>query len=165
MYLKNKFVHFFVFGSLYMNIEILARAAVKSLVGFNGIKPLSLMGYTSLWMFLVGGTCAVIVGKLNDYTKLHPLKTWEKIFIGGTIITLGELLSGIILNIIFDLHIWEYGGKFQFLGQIELKNCLIWYFVMTPLIIWLDDILSAYIYRHGKPYGITELYLKLILLK
>lgn len=49
-----------------MDIEVLARAIGNQMVGYKAIKPLSLMGFTSLWMFLVGGVCGVIIGCLND---------------------------------------------------------------------------------------------------
>ncbi|MDP4145120.1 MAG: hypothetical protein Q8936_11680 [Bacillota bacterium] len=148
-----------------MDIEVVARALEKDMVGFKGISEWSLMGYTSLWMFLVGGLCGVVIGSFNDDSSFYESKVWQQILIGGTVITLAELTSGIILNKIFLLNIWEYTGKYQFMGQIELKNCLIWYFIMTPLVIWLDDMLTYYLYREGEPYNIFKIYYKLIKLE
>lgn len=165
-YKKNKIIHFLVFGAIYMDIEVFARAIGNQLVGYEGIKPLSLMGFTSLWMFLVGGLCGVLIGHLNDHTRFYDKKIWQQILIGGTVITLAELFSGIVLNLMLHLNIWDYSNDpFNFMGQIELKNCILWYLVITPLIIWLDDMLTYYLYREGKPYNLLQIYKKLITLK
>ncbi|GKX66207.1 putative ABC transporter permease [Inconstantimicrobium mannanitabidum] len=165
-YSKNKIIHFFVFGSIYMNVEIIARIVGKQLVGYKGIKPLSLMGYTSLWMFAVGGICGVLIGSLNDHPRFYDKKIWQQILIGGTTITLAELFSGILLNLILGLNIWDYSkDSFNFMGQIELKNCLLWYLMITPIIIWFDDMLTYYLYKEGESYNLLEVYKKLIKLK
>lgn len=165
-YGKNKIIHFLVFGSLYMNVEIIMRAAGGELVGYKGMKFLSLMGYTSLWMFLVGGMCGVLIGNLNDHQRFYDKKVWQQLLIGGTVITLSELFSGIILNLILHLNIWDYSkDAFNFMGQIELKNCVLWYLIVTPLVIWFDDVLTYYLYREGRPYNLLEVYKKLINLK
>lgn len=165
MKLKNKIIHFLVFGSLYMNIEILARAVGRELVGYQGIKPLSLMGFTSLWMFLVGGLCGVIIGSLNDQSGYCNLKMWQQVLIGGTVITLAELFSGIFFNIYLGLHLWDYSGdKFNFIGQIEFKNC-IWWYVLPTIIIWLDDALSCYFYEEEKPTSLWSYFVKLFKLQ
>lgn len=165
-YAKNKIIHFLVFGGIYMDIEVLARAIGDQLVGYEGIKPLSLIGYTSLWMFLVGGICGVLIGNLNDHPRFYDKKVWQQLLIGGTLITLAELFSGIILNLILGLNIWDYSkDAFNFMGQIELKNCILWYFLVTPLVIWFDDMLTYYLYREGKTYNLLEIYKKMITLK
>jgi uncharacterized membrane protein len=148
-----------------MDVEVITRAIDQSMVGCNGIKPLSLMGFTSLWMFLVGGSCGVIIGYLNDYPEFYNEKILKQVLAGGTIITLMELFSGIVLNIILKLNIWNYTGKYQFMGQIELKNCILWYLVVTPLIIWFDDMLTYYIYKEGEPYSLLKIYYELITLR
>lgn len=165
MYVKNKVIHFLVFGSIYMNVEIAARAFGGELVGYEGIKFLSFMGYTSLWMFLIGGFCGIIIGSLNDHPKYYNLKMWQQVLIGGTFITLIELFSGIFFNIFLGLNLWDYSGdEFNFLGQIELKNC-IWWYLLPIVIIWLDDVLSYYFYREEKPENLLSYFIKLITLK
>lgn len=148
-----------------MDVEVITRAMAHAMVGYDGIKPLSLMGFTSLWMFLVGGLCGVIIGNINDHPEFYNKKIWEQVLIGGTTITILELLSGMILNIILELNIWNYEGRYQFMGQIEFKNCILWYLVVTPLIIWFDDMLTYYLYKEGEPYSLLKVYYKLITLK
>ncbi|KHD38705.1 membrane protein [Clostridium acetobutylicum] len=164
-YLKNKIIHFLVFGGIYMDVEVLARAHGQQLVGYEGIKPLSLMGFTSLWMFLVGGLCGVIIGGLNDRPGYYNLKMWKQVLIGGTTITLVELFSGIFFNLYLGLHLWDYSkDRFNFMGQIELKNC-IWWYVLPILIIWLDDVLSCYFYGDDRPPSLIMYLVKLVTLR
>lgn len=164
-YLKNKLIHFLVFGSIYLNIEIITRAINKSLVGFNGICTLSLCGWTSLWMFPIGGFCAVLIGTLNDYPPYYNLKMWQQTIMGGSLIIAVELLSGIFFNIILGLNIWDYSyDKFNFMGQINLKNSISWY-VLSVVIVWLDDELSYYIYRDEKPSSLLNYFKKAVTLQ
>lgn len=163
-YLKNKVMHFFVFGSIYMNIEVFVRAFREDMVGYSGIRPMSLMGFTSIWMFFIGGTCCVIIGTLNDFEAFSSKKVWQQTVIGGSLITLIELFSGLLFNKSFGLNLWYYSGKYQFLNQIELKNCILWY-LLTPEVIWFDDLLTYYFYGQGKVYSLLSLYKRLFKLQ
>ena len=57
---------------------------------------------------------------------------WEMPMILQTIIcavaiTITELISGLILNVWFGLHVWDYSGlPFNFMGQICLQFSLLW---------------------------------------
>lgn len=158
-------IHFFVFGSTYLNIEIVARAYVDSLVGFNGISKWSLCGWTSLWMFLIGGLCGVLIGILNDKPKYYNLRMWQQMLIGGSLITIVELTSGIYLNLYLHLNIWDYSyAKYNLWGQICIRDSILWCLLTIP-IIWLDDALSHYFYGEEKPKSIIGYFVKLIYLK
>lgn len=164
-YWENKIFHFIAFGSIYLNIEVFSRALNGSLVGFNGISKWSLCGWTSLWMFLVGGVCGVIIGSLNDHPKYYNLKMWQQVLIGGTLITTVELLTGIFFNLHLYLNLWDYSQcSFNFLGQICLKNCILWY-LLSVVIIWLDDALSCYFYEEEKPSSLLSYFIKLVTLR
>ena len=40
-----------------------------------------------------------------------------------------ELISGIIINRILLLNVWDYSGlRFNFLGQISLNSSIAWFF-------------------------------------
>jgi uncharacterized membrane protein len=161
-YWENKIIHFLVFGSVYLNIEIFDRAFNNSLVGFEGISKWSLCGWTSLWMFLVGGICGIVIGSLNDKPKYYNLKMWQQMIIGGSLITAVELLTGIFFNLYLGLHLWDYSqDKFNFLGQICLQNC-IWWYLLPIIIIWLDDVLSCYFYGEEKPESLLSYFIKLV---
>ncbi|NMM63732.1 hypothetical protein HBE96_13830 [Clostridium sp. P21] len=164
-YLKNKIIHFIFFGSVYLNVEIITRAFSGSLVGFNGMGKWSLCGWTSLWMFIVGGFCAATIGSLNDKPRYYSLKMWQQVIIGGSLITAVELLAGLFFNVYLHLNLWDYSGeKFNFLGQICLHNCIAWY-LLSVIIIWLDDALSYYYYNDEKPGSLFSYFVKLFKLQ
>lgn len=164
-YWKNKLIHFIFFGSIYLNIEIVTRAFGGSLVGYSGISKWSLCGWTSLWMFLVGGFCAAIVGSLNDKPRYYNLKMWQQVIIGGSLITAVELLAGVFFNLYLHLNLWNYSSiKFNFLGQLCLHNCIAWY-LLSVVIIWLDDALSHYYYDDKKPDTLFSYFVKLFKLQ
>lgn len=161
-YWKNKIVHFLVFGSLYLNLEVFSKSYSGDLIGFNGISKLSLCGWTSLWMFLLGGLCGIIIGGLNDSHRYNKLNMCQQILIGGTLITLVELFTGIFLNLYLHLSLWDYSySDYNFLGQICLENCILWY-LLSVVIIWFDDALSFYIYEEEKPTSLLSYFIKLL---
>jgi uncharacterized membrane protein len=164
-YLKNKIIHFLVFGSLYLNVEIFSRAFGGSLIGFNGISKWSLCGWTSLWMFPIGGLCSVIIGSLNDRPGYYNLKIWQQVVMGGSIITAIELLSGIFFNLYLHLNLWDYSQlKCNFIGQVCLKNLIYWY-LLTVIIIWFDDVLSYYFYQDERPLSLWSYFVRLVKLQ
>ena len=164
-YLWNKVIHFFIFGSLYLNIEIIVRAYNKSLVGWNGIIKYSFAGWTSLWMFPIAGFLACIIGNLNNNKKIINLKLYQQVIISGIIVTICEFILGIILNIICKFNIWNYSNdKFNILGQICLQNTIYW-FLLSIFVIWLDDVITYHIYDINKPDSLFIYIKKLITLK
>jgi hypothetical protein len=157
-YIKNKIIHFFVFGSIYMNIEVLMRAIHGSLVGINGIKYSSLMGYTSLYMFILAGVLSLSIAFLLDNPRYFKFKVYQKLLIGGFIITLVELCFGLIFNVyLFQMNIWSY-NTLHFMHQISLETSMEWTFVITPLIISLDSYLTYWIYDEDKPVSLIQFY-------
>jgi len=164
MYWKNKIIHFLVFASLYMNIEVFNRAFSGSMVGFNGIKIWSAMGFTSIYMGLLAGCLSLLIAFLCDNPKYFKLKMYQKLLIGGGLITFAELSSGILLNIVLGLNIWHYDG-FNFMHQICLTNSILWTIVITPLIIYLNRHLNCYLYKEEKPKSLFSIYKDLITLQ
>lgn len=162
---KKKIIHFIFFYMLYLNIELHDRAYHGVLVGVNGISKWSLAGWTSLWMGLIGGTCGVIIGSLNDRPRYYNLKIWQQVIIGGSLITAVELLSGLFFNVYLHLNLWDYSyDEFNFLGQICLKNCSYWY-LLSVVVIWLDDVLTYYYYGDKKPGSLLSYFKRLLTLK
>lgn len=150
---------------VYLNIEVHDRAYHGALIGFNAISRLSLAGWTSLWMGLIGGMCGVVIGSLNDRPKYYNLKIWQQVIIGGSLIIAVELLAGVFFNIYLHLNLWDYSyDKFNFLGQICLKNCIYWY-LLSVVIIWFDDVLSHYYYGDAKPDSLLSYFIKLVTLQ
>mgnify|MGYP003313780251 CR=1 FL=1 len=88
----------------------------------------SYVGLEYLWrgrshgsMFLAGGTCFLLLGKLNRL-KWHPAL---KCIVGSGVITAVELVTGLLVN--RDYSVWDYRGvPLNFLGQICLPYSLLW---------------------------------------
>ena len=72
-------------------------------------------------MFLAGGTCFLLLGKLGRL-KWHPAL---KCIAGSGIITAVELVTGLVAN--RDYSVWDYRGvPLNFMGQICLMYSLLW---------------------------------------
>ena len=94
---------FFVGGSGYVGLELLWR------------------GRSHISMFLAGGVCFLLLGRI-DRTRLSPS---AKCLLGATIITAVELLAGLLFN--RDYRVWDYREMpGNFLGQICLCYSLLW---------------------------------------
>ena len=74
-------------------------------------------------MFLAGGTCFLLLGKLNDTRPRLPLLL--RGVAGAGVITMVELLAGLIFN--RDYAVWDYRHlPMNFHGQICLRFFLLW---------------------------------------
>ena len=71
-------------------------------------------------MAVLGGVCFVLIGDINEFIPWNmPLILQGAI--GSGIVTVLELVSGIILNLWLGLGIWDYSNMpFNLLGQICL---------------------------------------------
>ena len=74
-------------------------------------------------MFLAGGACFLLLGKLNDARPRLPLLL--RGVAGAGVITMVELLAGLMFN--RDYRVWDYRQQpLNFHGQICLRFFLIW---------------------------------------
>ena len=80
-------------------------------------------GWSHISMFLAGGSCFLLLGKLNTTKPKLPLPL--RSVVGAGIITMVELLSGLLFNRTY--RIWDYRHlPFNFHGQICLPFFLMW---------------------------------------
>jgi uncharacterized membrane protein len=143
---------FTLMGICYVFIEI----AFSSIVS---LKP-ALIGQSSLWMFLVGGLLGLTLGKMNEIKTTRNLMYPFNILAGAAMITLNELISGIILNIWLGFDIWDYSSvTYNFLGQIDLVHSLCW-IALTPFVFWVDDVMKHYMFEEPKPDKLFKYYIK-----
>ncbi len=94
-------------------------------------------GYSHISMAVLGGLCFVIVGLLNEVTKL---KQWQQVIVGTVIITFLEGITGVVLNNIMHLGVWDYSHlPFTFFfGQCNLFFCFAWA-LLSFVAIHLED--------------------------
>ena len=130
--ITTKYLFLGVIGSIiYMNLEILWR------------------GYTHWTMGVLGGICFICLGLINE------ILSWEtplvlQMFIGGTIITVLELITGCIVNLWLGWNIWNYTWQPNLWGQISLYSSIGW-IGLSLIGIVLDDYLRFWLFHEDKP--------------
>jgi len=92
-------------------------------------------------MGILGGVLLVVLGHLNEIKIVREKwPTWIQAIVGGCIITLLELVTGLIVNRWLGWKVWDYTEMpFNFMGQICLLYSVFWV-ILSPLAFWLDDI-------------------------
>ena len=90
-----------------------------------GLLEIIWRGRTHWSMLCAGGLCFVFFGKIEE--KLKHLNLIIKAVIGSAVITLIELIFGIIFNILLKKNVWDYSKMpLNFLGQICLLYSFFW---------------------------------------
>lgn len=119
----QKIVFLFLLGGfLYCTIEILFR------------------GFSHISMFVDGGLCFCLIGSLNDLFR-RELSLLTQMVLSVMIITTVELVTGLIVNVWLRLGVWDYSLlQFNFMGQISLLFCVLWFFLSFPAIVLYDYI-------------------------
>ena len=108
-------------GALYCGLELLWR------------------GWTHGSMFLVGGLCFLLLGAFPRRRKL-----WKNALLGAACVSGIELVSGILLNRVWKLHVWDYSAMpLNLWGQICLPYCLLWIPVCAA---------GLWVYQHIAPH-------------
>lgn len=124
---------FTVMGSIYYMIEIVWR------------------GYSHISMFILAGVCGVFIGLINEVLSMDT-PIWLQAIIGSCIVTIGEFISGCILNLWLGLGIWDYSNMpFNILGQICLPFSLLWVLLSACAIV-IDDYERYWFFGEEKPY-------------
>jgi len=122
-------------------------------------------GWANITMLFIGGLCGVIIAILNENPKFRKKKMLVKALYGMAILVVIEFISGYIMNIWLGLGIWDYSSRpFNFMGQVSLLYAVLW-FLLTPTIIWFDDVLRRRIWNDGEKYPWHQNYLELVKLK
>ena len=91
-------------------------------LGYVGLECLW-RGWSHGSMFLAGGSCFLLLGKLD---RTQPRLPWPvRALMGGLIITSVELLAGLLFN--RSYRVWDYRQMpMNFYGQICLPFSLLW---------------------------------------
>ncbi len=108
-------------------------------------------GWSHWTMFLLGGTCFVCLGVMNELVPWR-VPMWKQMVAGAAMITYFEFLTGCVVNIWFGWNIWDYSGKpGNLIGQICPQFTLLW--VLVSLIgIVLDDWLRYLMFGEERPH-------------
>jgi len=96
-----------------------------------GIIEMIWRGYTHWSMVLAGGAAFILIHLLNGRFRTHSIAM--RCFIGAVVITLVELISGIILNLWLDMNVWDYSEmRWNLLGQICPAFSAMWFLLCIP---------------------------------
>lgn len=97
-------------------------------------------GHTHWTMALTGGACTAMIYAMNR--RMRDKNLALRCLYGCGIITAAELCVGVVVNRLLGWEVWDYSEmRFNFLGQICLLYCGMWYILSLPAIAlsnWLD---------------------------
>lgn len=131
VFLKYLFL-FIIGGVVYYSMEMLFR------------------GYSHYSMAILGGICFIACGLLNELLSWDTSLLLQGL-IGSGIITVLEFLTGVLVNMILHLNVWDYSNMpLNVLGQICLPFSLLWVIIAIGAII-LDDYIRYCFFDEEKP--------------
>lgn len=130
--MKKNLALFLTGGIAYPALEILCR------------------GRTDFSMAIAGGSCLCLIDAIcNNRLRAMPLSV--KCFAGSSIITAVEFGTGVVVNLILKLDVWDYSQMpMNILGQICLPFSLLWYVVTLPAMM-LCSVFDRLDARNAKP--------------
>lgn len=161
----------FVSGETFLRMFLSPNSTVGDLPMYiynTDMNFFTLMGYSSVWMFLIAAIFSIVLGALNTKNDKNPwikMKYRFQVLFGFVFIIILELLSGILLNKILGLSVWSYENfNPNFLGQIALIPSIMW-LLLTPIIYFVDDLIRYYIFGEQHPDKFITYYTDIIDLK
>lgn len=126
-------VLFGIGGLLYVLIELIAR------------------GRSHWTMALLGGMCFLLIGAINEHIPWDMPLAFQML-LGAGIITVLELLTGLVINVWLGWGVWDYSNMpMNLWGQICLPYSLLWVLISLPAIL-LDDWLRWKLFGEEKPH-------------
>ncbi len=93
-------------------------------LGYNAVEILW-RGYSHWSMFLLGGTCFHLIGKIDE--RLHHRGVIPVAVACSGAVTAAEFVSGCLLNLHWKLDVWDYSHMFgNIRGQVCLLYSVLW---------------------------------------
>lgn len=136
-----------------MQLKQILKLCILALIG--GITYVSIelawRGYSHISMFILGALCFVLLGGINEFLPWELGFVWQML-IGAGIVTILELIVGIVVNVWLGLEIWDYSNlPFNFMGQICLPFSFAWT-LLSGVAIVVDDYLRYWLFGEEKPH-------------
>lgn len=108
-------------------------------------------GYSHISMLILGGICFVLLGLINELLPWNMGLLWQAL-IGSGIVTILELITGLIVNVHLGLCVWDYSNlPLNFMGQISVVYTLLWV-PLSCVAIVLDDYIRYRFFNEEKPH-------------
>lgn len=129
----------------------------SAVVGYIG--GIVYVGMELLWrgwshgsMFVVGGLCFLLLGEIHR--RWGGLPRLVQAVLGALAITGMELLSGLYVNVLLGLRVWDYSGlPYNFLGQV----CVAYFF------LWIWVAMAGEVLEPGLRHGLFSRFSKKVL--
>lgn len=136
-----------------MQLKQILKLCILALIG--GITyvliELAWRGYSHISMFILGALCFVLLGGINEFLPWKLGFVWQML-IGAGIVTILELIVGIVVNVWLGLEVWDYSNlPFNFMGQICLPFSFAWA-LLSGVAIVVDDYLRYWLFGEEKPH-------------
>lgn len=136
-----------------MQLKQILKLYILALIG--GITyvliELAWRGYSHISMFILGALCFVLLGGINEFLPWELGFVWQML-IGAGIVTILELIVGIVVNVWLGLEVWDYSNLlFNFMGQICLPFSFAWT-LLSGVAIVVDDYLRYWLFGEEKPH-------------
>ncbi len=111
-------------------------------------------GYSHISMFVLGGVCFFLVGKIGnavlDKNMLFGIKLLAIMLMSSFVITSLELITGLYVNMYLNLRVWDYTHmNCNFKGQICLLYSMIWGLMGLPCVYFYGVIDSFLLKRNS----------------
>ncbi len=114
-------------------------------IGYSAIEILW-RGYTHPSMGILGGFCLIAIWLINKNLNAKPI--WLRAALCSAVITSLEFLTGILVNVILKLNVWNYSDRlFNIMGQICPLFSLLWFLLSYILIMFMERLP---LYFHAK---------------
>lgn len=112
-------------------------------------------GYITHWsMFVLAGIIGLLIGGINEYIPWE-MPFWQQCGIGMILATIGEGLTGLIVNVWLKLNVWDYSNTFLnfFYHQCSVPFCIAW-FILSGVGIVMDDYIRWKFFNEERPHYI-----------
>ena len=136
-----------------MQLKQMLKLIILALIGGTIYVLIELVwrGHSHISMFILGALCFVLLGGINEFFSWELGIVWQML-IGAGIVTILELIVGIVVNVWLGLEVWDYSNlPFNFMGQICLPFSLAWT-VLSGVAIIVDDYLRYWLFGEEKPH-------------
>ena len=136
-----------------MQLKQILKLCILALIG--GITyvliELAWRGYSHISMFILGALCFVLLGGINEFLPWELGFVWQML-IGAGIVTILELIVGIVVNVWLGLEVWDYSNlPFNFMGQICVPFSFAWT-LLSGVAIVVDDYWRYWLFGEEKPH-------------
>lgn len=116
--LKKILFMFGIGGGIYVLLELLVRSR------------------SHISMFFAGGFSTALIFSTCCIGRRRQRRWYCKCLIGSGIITVVELLTGVIVNLWLRLQVWDYSAMpWNLWGQICLPFSLLWFVLTLPVLL------------------------------